>query len=139
MLKAIDHSDPRRVDTPGLTMLWTERHRRGLYASGAWDLAGAPRLSAALTEHAGQTRLLRLDLSDVTFLDCACLEVLLETHQRMLAAGGSLVLTGVTARIARLIELAGLSGVLYTTRLSDLDDHADPLDPVTGLLASAGG
>lgn len=138
MPNSIDHCNLPAEAPPRLTLLWTDHGRRGLHASGAWDLADAERLSHALREHAKRARLLRLDVSDVTFLDCSCLQVLVDAHHRMLALEGTLVLTGVPARLTRLIEVAGLTDVLYTTRLRDLDNHADPLDPATGRLATLG-
>jgi hypothetical protein len=49
---------------------------------------------------------------------------------RLDAVGGSLVLSGLSSSVARLIKLAGVSDVLYTTRVSDRGDYADPLELV---------
>jgi anti-anti-sigma factor len=57
----------------------------------------------------------------VSFLDCTCLGVLVTAHQRLLAARGALVLTGITPRLTRLLSLAQLDRVLLTTSLTDLD------------------
>jgi anti-sigma B factor antagonist len=122
---------------PTLVTAWVDHPRRCVCARGDWDLAEAERLAELLAAHTAKDRLLRVDLSGVGFLDCACLSVLLDAHERLLARGGSLVLTGITGRVERLIKLTGLNHVLYATRLSDLDDSADPLDPANGVLAAA--
>ena len=109
-----------------LTTIRQDRTRTLVRADGEWDLANAHVLADALAEHqrAGR-RFVRLDISAVTFLDCTCLEVLAAAHVRLLGTRGTLVLTGVPARIMRLLSLAGLAQVLFTTSLSDVDVHLD--------------
>ena len=111
-----------------LTTIRQDRTRTLVRAEGEWDLANAHVLADALAEHerAGR-RFVRLDVSAVTFLDCTCLEVLAAAHVRLLGARGTLVLTGVPARVMRLLNLAGLEQVLFTTSLSDVDVHPDRL------------
>jgi anti-sigma B factor antagonist len=95
-------------------------------AVGEWDLANAEALAEMLEEHekAGR-RFVRLDVSAVSFLDCTCLDVLVTAHRRLLAARGTLVLTGVTPRLTRLLSLARLDRVMLTTSLSDLDARSE--------------
>ena len=109
-----------------LTTLRQDRTRALVRAVGEWDLANADALAELLQEHekAGR-RFVRLDVSAVSFLDCTCLDVLVTTHRRLLAARGTLVLTGVTPRLTRLLRLARLDRVLLTTSLSDLDTRPD--------------
>lgn len=77
--------------------------------------AAAARLTAALDRHlAAGRRYTRLDLSRVPMLDQAGFDVIVEGHHRFLAAGGTLVLTGISPRIARLLELTGLDRTLCT-------------------------
>jgi anti-anti-sigma factor len=111
-----------------LTTIRQDRTRTLVRAEGEWDLANAHVLADALAEHerAGR-RFVRLDVSAVTFLDGTCLEVLAAAHVRLLGARGTLVLTGVPARIMRLLNFAGLAQVLFTTSLSDVDVHPDRL------------
>ena len=111
-----------------LTTLGHDRSGALIRAVGEWDLANAHLLAEQLEAHenAGY-RFVRLDLSAVSFLDCTCLEVLVAAHHRLVAAHRTLVLTGVTPRLTRLLNLAGLDQVLLSTALSDLDarpDHA---------------
>jgi anti-sigma B factor antagonist len=129
------HTDTPWTDTPrrspGRASLRTIRqnHTRVLVrALGEWDLANADILAEMLDAHrkAGR-RFVRLDLSAVTFLDGTCLSVLVTAHRRLLAARGTLVLTGVTPRVMRLLSLAGLDAVLFTASLSDLEIVDDRL------------
>jgi anti-sigma B factor antagonist len=115
--------DARRAT---LVTIGQDRSRALLRAAGEWDLANAEQLGELLDEQvrAGR-RLVRLDVSAVTFIDCACLEVLTGAHRRLLAARGTLVLTGVPARMSRLLHAAGLDGVLLTTEVSDIDARSD--------------
>ena len=77
--------------------------------------AAATRLANALHQQlATGCSFLRLDLSDLSMLDHAGFDVLVEAHQRFLAAGGALVLTGVGPRIRRLLEITGLDRTLFT-------------------------
>jgi anti-anti-sigma factor len=62
----------------------------------------------------------RLDLSELSMLDRAGFDVLVEAHHQFLAVGGALVMTGVGPRIARLLQLTGLDRTLFTiARASD--------------------
>jgi len=111
--------------SPSRASLETIRQNRThalVRAVGEWDLANAATLADLLDAHekAGR-RFVRLDLSAVTFLDCTCVGVLVSVHRRLLAGRGTLVLTGVTPRVLRLLRLAGLDDVLLTTSASDLE------------------
>jgi anti-sigma B factor antagonist len=120
-------TDPCRTGRRAtLTTIRQDRSQALVRATGEWDLANADLLGELLAEHdqAGR-RFVRLDVSSVTFLDCACLEVLVAAHRRLLAARGTLVLTGVPARLTRLLRAAGLDDVLLTTNVSDLEAAAD--------------
>ena len=105
-----------------LTTVRQDRAHVLVRAVGEWDLANAHILSQQLEQHArAGRRFVRLDMSAVSFLDCTCLDVLVTAHRRQLAARGTLVLTGVTPRLMRLLRLARLDRVLLTTSLSDRD------------------
>jgi anti-sigma B factor antagonist len=111
--------------SPSRVTLETLRQNRThalVRAVGEWDLAKAATLADLLDAHekAGR-RFVRLDLSAVTFLDCTCIGVLVSVHRRLLAARGTLVLTGVSPRLQRLLRLARLDDVLLTTSVSDLE------------------
>jgi anti-sigma B factor antagonist len=113
-----------------LTTVRQDRTHALIRAAGEWDLANAHVLGEQLEKHeqAGH-RFVRLDVSAVSFLDCTCLDVLVTAHRRLLAARGTLVITGVTPRLTRLLSLARLDQVLLTTTLRDLDarSHHAPI------------
>jgi anti-sigma B factor antagonist len=114
---------PRHSPSRASLMTIRQSHTRAVVrAVGEWDLANADILAEMFEAHqkAGR-RFVRLDLSALTFLDCACVSVLVTAHRRLLAAGGTLVLTGVTRRVLRLLSLAGLDDVLLSTSLSELE------------------
>lgn len=98
-----------------ITVVPAGPRRCQLAATGELDLAAADQLAAALAEQRTSGRCFaQLDLSAVTFLDCACLGVLVEAHQRFLAAHGTLILTGIRPRIERLLSLTSLQQTLFT-------------------------
>jgi anti-anti-sigma factor len=77
--------------------------------------AAATRLSVALRQQlATGCRFIQVDLSELSMIDHAGFDVLVDAHQRFLAAGGALVLTGIGPRIMRLLEITGLDRTLFT-------------------------
>jgi len=94
--------------------------RASLSAAGELDLAAVHDLAATLAvqEAAGRT-FIRLDLSQVSFLDCTCLAVLVSAHNRLRAAGGQLILTDVSRPVVRLLTVTELVHKLLTTREPD--------------------
>lgn len=82
-----------------------------LMAIGELDIAATGDLVAILTaqEAAGRTSIV-LDLSAVTFMDCACLGILVGARQRLTALGGDLLMTNVSKPVLRLLRLTGLTG-----------------------------
>jgi anti-anti-sigma factor len=81
---------------------------------GDLDYATAGLVADALHEQliAGH-RFVRLDLSRLTFLDCAGLHVLVLAHNQFLSANGTLVLTGIGRRVARLLSITHLDEALF--------------------------
>jgi anti-anti-sigma factor len=86
-------------------------HWWDLHVHGDLDLATAPdldaRLARALSRHADDGFV--LDLSRVTFMDCAGLGPLLRGSRRI---GDRLCLRGIQPRVGRLIDLTGVARVL---------------------------
>ena len=109
---------PRRPDDarPFAVSVVSVRGRRvWLRVAGQLDLATTPRLTAMLQHHRDQDRVFAwLDVSAVTFLDCAGLGALAAAHDRHLAAHGALVLAGAGPSLTRLLWLTGLDEVLFT-------------------------
>lgn len=105
-------------DYPGASMAVDTVHfdstRANIKVVGELDLATAPPLWAVLQGHlAAGRRFVRLDMSGVTFLDATALTGITRAHQDLLAARGTLVITGVRARVARVLRLTGLDEVLF--------------------------
>ncbi|WBP84546.1 STAS domain-containing protein [Kitasatospora cathayae] len=78
-------------------------------AGGEIDLATAPRLRHRLAAALEAHREVVLDLSEVTFMDCSGLRVLVQARNQADQYGGRLVLRGVGRPVARLLKLTGLS------------------------------
>ena len=79
---------------------------------GEVDLSSADVLGRALAEHlAAGRRQLRLDLSDVTFLDATGLTALLHAHHEYIDKHGAIIVTAMSPRVSRLIALTRLDEV----------------------------
>ncbi|GAA2974147.1 hypothetical protein GCM10010519_06690 [Streptomyces lactacystinicus] len=81
-------------------------------ADGEIDLGTAPSLRRALTAALKSHREVVLDLSEVTFMDCAGLGVLVQAHNQADRCGGRLALRGAGRCVLRLLKLTGLNGRL---------------------------
>jgi anti-anti-sigma factor len=97
-----------------LTVADLDPLRATIRAAGEFDLAAREPLAELLEEQlvAGR-RLISLDLSEVTFLDCSCVGVLVAAHNRFLELHGLLVLTDIDARVARILRVTGLEDSLF--------------------------
>ena len=107
-----------------LVVVGTDPLRATVRASGALDLAARDSIVEVLGRQRDSGRVIvRLELTEVTFMDCSCLRVLVEEHQRFLAARGQLLLTGVGPPTNRLLKLTGVDQILFAEAgLPDLDD-----------------
>jgi anti-anti-sigma factor len=103
-------------------------HRRAhVRVTGDLDLSTGPAVWAILRSHLAAGRdYLRLDLSGVGFLDASALSGIAELHHAALARRGTLVLTGVSGRVARLLRLTGLDAVLLIGGPRADDDLGEP-------------
>ena len=79
----------------------------GLKLSGELDMAAAPRLNEALLLDVAQDGELRLDLSELTFLDSSGMNAIL-AHARSRNGDGRLVLVNPSDPVARVFELVNL-------------------------------
>jgi anti-anti-sigma factor len=101
--------------------------RASVKVAGDLDIATAPTLWRLLQVHlAVGRRFLRLDLAGLTFLDAAALSGIVGAHQDALDRRGTLVLTGVSERTARVLRLAALDTVLFVGGPRSEDDLDDP-------------
>jgi anti-anti-sigma factor len=76
--------------------------------SGDLDVVGAPLLRGLRSRlpHGGD---LVIDLSGVTFIDCAGVGALVTTHRQTQARGGSFRLANVPPTVQRVLELTGVN------------------------------
>lgn len=97
-----------------LTVVALDPVRATICAVGELNLAARRALAEVLQqqEDAGR-RVVRVDLSRVTFIDCSCLGILVASHYRFLKLHGLLVLTGVDARVERVFRMADLGDRLF--------------------------
>ncbi|WP_051836851.1 STAS domain-containing protein [Streptomyces sp. NRRL WC-3742] len=78
-------------------------------ARGEIDLDTAPRLRRELERALSEHHVVVLDLSQVTFMDCAGLGALVQARNRADHSGRRLVVHGISRPVARLLTLAGLT------------------------------
>ncbi|MGW4379726.1 STAS domain-containing protein [Kitasatospora sp. NPDC004531] len=76
--------------------------------NGEIDLDTVPSLRRALAAAIDSHREVVLDLSEVTFMDCAGLGALVRARNQADRCGARLVLRGAGRRVVRLLELTGL-------------------------------
>jgi anti-sigma B factor antagonist len=83
---------------------------------GEIDLATAPRLEEALEWlRVTKSRRVVLDLSGVTFCDCAGLSVFIDADAAITAGGGHLAICGASPGLRRLLGLTHLDDALDVT------------------------
>jgi len=87
--------------------------RAAIHLCGELDIANAIELRDELGAHldAGR-RVIRIDVSDVEFMDSTAVGALVVADSRCREMHGSLILTGVRRSLRRLLQIAGLDQVL---------------------------
>jgi anti-sigma B factor antagonist len=95
------------------TVRFDER-RAAVSVHGDLDVSTAAALWSILQNHltAGR-RYLRVDLSAVKFIDAAAVTAIVEVHHEALYRRGRLVLSGVSAAVAKVLSLTGVDGTLF--------------------------
>lgn len=86
---------------------------------GELDISSVSTFRSALGElmGAGQ-RDIRIDMSDVDFLDSCGIGVLLWAHHRLESAGGRLTVVNASGDVARVLELTGTARLLLDAPLA---------------------
>jgi anti-anti-sigma factor len=86
-----------------------------LRLQGELDACGEARLRWAICAVVGDhpRPILEMDLSALTFADCAGLSVMVWAHKRLAEQGHELVITGARPLIRRLLRLTGLDEYLH--------------------------
>lgn len=91
-----------------------DRLRVTLVLRGEFDLAAVDLFTTVVAHQLNMgRRFIRLDMSGVTFLDCAMLRALVLAHNQLLAHRGQLTLTRVGPRVAKLLRLTELDTALH--------------------------
>jgi stage II sporulation protein AA (anti-sigma F factor antagonist) len=102
---------PARREPPPQRFMSTRRAESGgsirLIFAAELDLAARSHFQAALDAAQGDSRHILLDLTALTFLDCACLASLFGAARRGRREGAQLVLYEPTGQVRRLLELTG--------------------------------
>ena len=73
-------------------------------AQGEFDLATSRTLALALEDAANSGRDIVLDLADASFLDVACLRLVLATQERLSTTGRTVVVSNAPAVVRRMID-----------------------------------
>lgn len=103
----------RLLQVTPVSTVASDEWRAAVVLRGEFDIANAPELAAELDQHidAGR-RVIRVDGSAVDFMDCAAMGALIAASARCSAEHGTLILTGLSRRLRRLLSLAGLDQLL---------------------------
>lgn len=109
-----DDAEPLRPSAPRLEIdVAPAGTRTRVAVRGELDIATAPQLAQSLAASpADRRRAVVLDVAGVTFCDASGLEVMLTAHRAHQAEGGSLVISGCSSRLLRLLRITGLDRVL---------------------------
>jgi anti-anti-sigma factor len=92
----------------------SDAYRALVKVGGDLDISTVAPLCAVLDGHlAAGRRFLRLDLSEVTFLDAAALGGITRVHHEALQSRGTLVITGARPPVTRMLRLTRLDEVLF--------------------------
>ena len=108
---------------------------REVFVTGEVDIASVPELRRHLRQASTESRGrdLVVDLSAVTFMDCAGLRPLLEARFTQEASGGRLVLREAPSSVTRLLHLTGLLGLFAVVDATSPPCTTSVLVPARGL------
>ena len=102
-----------RTDDFEVRVQLTHAGRATLTLSGELDVCSADLFGAVLDHHmASGRRRIRLDMSGVTFIDCAGLGAIVDAHNALVSKHGHLQLIRVGPRATRLLQIAELDATL---------------------------
>jgi anti-anti-sigma factor len=101
-------------DSLTVTVLRSEHTRAWLRAVGALDMTGTRVLCDVLAQQRELgRRYVRIDLSDIAFLDSAGMHALAVEHASFLRRRGTLIISGLSDRARRLLRIVGLDRELF--------------------------
>ena len=83
-----------------------------LALEGRIDTLTAPQLESEISPMLEGIDALVIDLAQVAYISSAGLRVLLSTHKKMLAAGGSLTIANAVPAVREVFDITGFSDIL---------------------------
>lgn len=89
--------------------------RRSVWLRGELDLASGRRLAEAARTWAGTTCLVELDMSGVSFVDCAGLAALVFSRDSLVEAGSLVRIVNPSAPVERVLALLGMTRLVDTS------------------------
>jgi anti-anti-sigma factor len=92
--------------------LWSHGPLAIVTLAGELDMASAPQLAACLAE---QTADVRVDCSDLEFIDSSGLQVFVVAHRLLASRGRQLVISGLSEQCRRPFEITKLDAMLTLT------------------------
>jgi anti-anti-sigma factor len=102
------------LSRPSAVTSSSDEDRASLRVVGDLDGLAVAQLHQVINGHlAAGRRFLRLDMSGVTEIDDDGLRLILDTHHRVLAQRGTLILIGAAANVTRTIRAADRDDVLF--------------------------
>jgi anti-sigma B factor antagonist len=119
------HTDAWPMSTKTYLRVLSEHYgqRSVMRLAGELDICGRDRLRHAIScvlEH--HPAILVVDLSELSFTDCAGLSVLIWAHKRLAERGDSLIVTGQQPTVQRLLHLTGLDSYLHFSAAGVVND-----------------
>jgi anti-sigma B factor antagonist len=121
------------IDEPGPANLQVTYSRHPdatlLRLTGELDIASAPRLVETMRSlSVADMRHVRLDLTELTFIDASGIGVLVQVRMLVHGHGGRLTLHGIRPLLRRLLVITGLTSAFeLESSLATLNDRSAPL------------
>ena len=84
-----------------------------LFFDGRLDTQTSPKLEADLAPILKESKNVMFDFAKLDYLSSAGLRVILSTHKKLKAAGGTLTVTNVNDVIKNVFDLTGFSDILH--------------------------
>ena len=124
-LHLADNGDMFAQDDLTITTRRGDPWRAMLRLSGDLDMATSELLRAVLEQQIAEgRRFIRIDLTDVRFVDSSGLAVLADFHNEFMTRRGTMIILGACRRTRRLAQIIGLDRVLL---LADSPPEPSPV------------
>jgi anti-sigma B factor antagonist len=83
-----------------------------VFVSGEIDISNCDQVFAVIEPELGSDTSVLVDLSELTYMDSACLNVLLRAHRRQSEEGGTLAIRRPSLVAVRLLTVTGLEHLI---------------------------